>query len=85
MSHVTDAVILAGDRNQVPAWQAFCSELNLTVIALIHSDYYGVADQIKAEVPILKGSIHYLERGQDVSSRPVVQALARLLIRLSRV
>ena len=85
MSHATHAVILAGDIKQVPAWQGFCSELNLKIIALVHSDYNGVADQVQAEEPILKGSIHYLERGQDVSSRPMVQALARLLVSLSSV
>lgn len=85
MSHATHAVILAGDMSQVPAWQQVCAELNLKIIALIHSDYNGVADHIQAEVPILKGSVHYLERGQDVSNRPTVQALARLLVRLSGV
>lgn len=38
--------------------------MNLKIIALIHSDYNGVADHIQAEVPILKGSMHYLERGR---------------------
>jgi CRISPR-associated protein Csx3 len=71
--------------NPVPAWQEVCTELNLKIIALIHSDYNGVADQLQAEEPILKGSIHYFERGQDVSNRPMVQALARLLLRLSGV
>lgn len=83
MSHATHAVILAGDMNKVPAWEQFCSQLNLNIIALIHSDYHGVSDRIQSKVPILKGSIHYLERGQDVSTRPMVQALAHLLIHLS--
>ncbi|MBN3926999.1 hypothetical protein [Nostoc sp. NMS4] len=92
MSHATHSVILAGDMNKVPAWEQFCSQLNLNIIALIHSDYHGVtdsealllsADRIQSKVPILQGSIHYLERGQDVSTRPMVQALAHLLIHLS--
>ena len=52
---------------------------------MIHSDYHGVCDRIESEVPILRGSIHYLERGEDVSTRPMVQALARVLVGLSRV
>lgn len=102
MSHATHAVILAGDMNHVPDWKEFCCQLNLKVIALIHSDYHGTSDSVKrsdseerasalllsayrieSEVPILTGSIHYLERGQDVSNRPMVQTLARLLIHLS--
>lgn len=85
MSHATHTVIISGDMNQALAWQEVCAELNLKVIALIHSDYNGVADRIEAEEPILKGSIHYLERGQDVSNRPMVQALAQLLVRSSSV
>lgn len=83
MSHATHALILAGDMSQVPAWQEFCSELNLKVVALIYSDYNGVADRLQAEVPMLEGSIHFLERGQDVSCRPMVQALAQRLVDLS--
>ncbi len=83
MSHATHAVILAGDISQVPYWQKFCSQLNLQIIAVIYSDYYGMSDSIISEVPIIKGSIHHLERGEDVSTRPTVLALARLLIKLS--
>lgn len=83
MSHATHAVILAGDMTQVPNWKKFCSQLNLKIIAVIYSDYYGIRDCLTSEVPIIKGSIHHLERGEDVSTRPTVQALARLLIQLS--
>lgn len=83
MQHATHAVILAGDMSKVAEWQEFCLELNLNIIAIIHSDYYGQADCIESESPILKGSVHHLERGEDVSSRPMVQTLARLLVRLS--
>ena len=47
MTHATHAVILAGDMNKVPAWKEFCSQLNLKIIALIHSDYHGVSDRVK--------------------------------------
>jgi CRISPR-associated protein Csx3 len=83
MSCATHAVILSKDMKQVSAWQEFCFELNLRIVAVIYSDYHGIADQLQTEVPILQGSIHYLERGQDVSSRPMVQKLAQLLVHLS--
>ena len=81
MSQATHAVILTRDMSQADAWKKFCTELNLKVIALIHSDYGGKADRIEAEEPLLVGSIHYLERGEDISQRPIVQVLARLLVR----
>ncbi|MEW5859040.1 MAG: hypothetical protein AB1861_16915, partial [Cyanobacteriota bacterium] len=83
MQYATHAVILAGKMSEVPAWREFCTELKLKIIAVIHSDYHGVCDRIEAEAPILRGSVHYLERGEDVSTRPMVQALARVLVGLS--
>lgn len=85
MSHATHAVILAGDMTEVPNWKKFCSQLNLQIIAVIYSDYYGTKDCLTSELPIIEGSIHYLERGEDVSKRPTVQALAHLLIKLSTI
>ncbi|MBD2124947.1 hypothetical protein NDI39_27710 [Microcoleus sp. ZQ-A2] len=83
MQYATHAVILAGEMSEVPAWREFCTELKLKIIAVIHSDYHGVCDRIEAEVPILRGSVHYLERGEDVSTRPMVRSLARVLVDLS--
>lgn len=85
MSPATHAVILAGDMSKASAWKEFCAELGLQVIALIHSDYEGKADRIDTEEPLLAGSVHYLERGEDVSGRLMVQALARKLVRLAMV
>lgn len=82
MQHATHAVILSGDRSKVTDWEDFCRNINLSIIAIIHSDYYGDCDRIESESPIITGSVHRLERGEDVSGRPMVQALARLLVGL---
>lgn len=84
MAPATHAVILAGDLEQVSEWKTLCCELNLDVIAILHSDYHGTADRIISETPILTGSVHHLERGEPNGDRPMVQALARLLTRLSQ-
>lgn len=83
MQHATHAVILARDVSKIDLWQDFCSDLHLKIVAIIRSDLHGNADLIESESPILMGSIHYLERGVDVSQRPMVQVLARLLVKLS--
>lgn len=80
MQYATHAVILAGEMSKVAAWEAFCQKLNLSIIAIIHSDYEGKCDRIETETPILRGSVHRLERGEDVSTRPMVQALAKVLV-----
>ncbi len=85
MQYATHAVILAGDMAKVAEWEEFCRELNLKIIAIIHSEYEGKCDVIECESPILRGSIHYLERGEDVSTRPMVQVLARVLVGLSQI
>jgi len=73
---------LARDASKVSEWKDVCESLRLDVIAIIHSDYQGHADEIKTESPLLTGSIHYLERGEAISTREMVQALAKKLVSL---
>ncbi|GAX38407.1 CRISPR-associated protein Csx3 [Nodularia sp. NIES-3585] len=82
----THAFILAGDRDRedILRWQEFCRDLNIRIIANLDSDLNGKEDTINTVLPLLTGSIHYLARGEDVSSRPMVQALAQLLVGLCR-
>ena len=84
MREATHAVILAGDRakEQVPLWEEFCRDLNLRIIANLDSDFHGKEDKFVTRSPLLTGSVHYLARGEDVSTRPMVQALARVLVGL---
>lgn len=84
MAPATHAVILAGEMERVSEWKTLCSELDLDIIAIIHSDYHGTSDRIISETPILTGSIHHLERGEPNHDRPMVQALATLLTTLSQ-
>lgn len=83
MTPATHAVILAGEMHRVEEWQVFCRELNLAVIAIIHSDYAGTVDRILSEKPLLTGSVHRLERGEPNHDRPMIQALATILAELS--
>ncbi len=78
----THAVILAGDMSRVPEWREFCAGLGIEVIAEIFSDYHGKEDTVQCvgEDGIFKGSIHYLERGQEFSRRPTVVALAQFIV-----
>lgn len=82
----THAVILAGEKGkqEVPLWEEFCRDLNIPIIANLDSDYPGKEDKIVTRSPVLTGSVHYLERGEDISSRPLVQALAQMLVGLCR-
>ncbi|MFB2897744.1 hypothetical protein ACE1CI_32915 [Aerosakkonemataceae cyanobacterium BLCC-F50] len=87
MSQATHAIIVAKTEEEVKAWQEFCeTELAkpLPVVAIIYSDLHGNSDTITSEEPVLKGSVHRLKRGEDISSRPMVQALAKLLVKLTQ-
>ncbi|PSB53950.1 CRISPR-associated protein Csx3 [filamentous cyanobacterium Phorm 6] len=86
MSEATHAVMLARTEQDVTDWQEFCEkELKkpLPFIAVIYSDWEGATDTITSESPILTGSVHHLSREEDASSRPIVQALAKLLVNLT--
>lgn len=80
-SSATHAILLAGDLAKLLEWREFCQRVGLKVLAEIYSDYHGQEDTVAevGEDGIFRGSVHYLERGEDVSSRPCVVALAQLL------
>ena len=85
MSQATHAIILARRGNEqqgVQPWQDFCQELNLPVVAIIYSDYNGISDEIIQLQDPLIGTVHYLDRQVDASTRPTIKKLAQLLISL---
>ena len=86
----THIVILAGDHpesgeswnDRMMEWRVFAADLHLTVAAEIESDYDGTTDVIE-EIGldnVLRGSVHYLERGEDVTNRPMIRALAEHIL-----
>ncbi|BAZ32930.1 hypothetical protein NIES4074_54380 [Cylindrospermum sp. NIES-4074] len=83
MAEATHAVILVKDESEIAPWQELCESLNLQIVAIIFSDYHGTNDVIHSEISPLQGSVHRLQRGEDVAERLVIKALARLLVGLS--
>ena len=83
-SGATHMVILAGDTSRIPEWYEFARKVGLVVVAEIHSDYHGVEDIVEgvSSDGILRGSVHHLERGEAVSTRPMIEALAQHLLAL---
>jgi CRISPR-associated protein Csx3 len=89
VSECTHVVILAGNngkrsyQDSLAEWESFCTELGVPVVAKIHSDLEASVDRIDTESPLLTGMIHHLSRGEDVSSRAMIQALAKLIVELT--
>ncbi|OKH28288.1 CRISPR-associated protein Csx3, partial [Calothrix sp. HK-06] len=84
MREATHAVILSRDKEKIPDWQEFCQSLGLKIVAIIYSDIDGERDVVEEEAPVLTGSVHRLVRGEDVSGREMVKALACVLVGLSK-
>ena len=95
MAQATHAVILSNDPAKFAEWENFCQQLNLKVIAKIHSILAATNDEVNLvdnwqvnphklieTIPILTGSVHCLKRGEDLLERPMIQALAQVLIYL---
>lgn len=74
------AIIIYGNHKKLQEWRDFCAELNLCVIAEVFSDYHGKKDSVSQNP--FQGSVHYLERGEDVSQRPCIKALAKHILSL---
>lgn len=81
--HASHAILLAGDMSRLGEWRSFCHDLGLKVVAEIHSDYHGASDVVVgSEGGVLHASVHHLERGEPVSERPAIKALAQHLVSL---
>ncbi|MGB3511488.1 MAG: SAV_2336 N-terminal domain-related protein [Microcoleaceae cyanobacterium] len=85
MSEATHAVILAKTETDVIEWQDFCENYlkkPIHIIAIIYSNFFGKEDKVERKDSILTGIVHHLERGEDVSTRPMIQALASEIVKL---
>lgn len=85
LSEVDAAIILSGDLYAIEEWEAFCKDCGCEILARIHSDYHALGDDPMSDPMV----VHYLERGEDVSSRPTIQRVAEIIlsrqVALSRV
>ena len=91
----THIVILAGNdpktgecwKDRMKGWREFATNLNLKIIAEIFSDYDGKEDVVQdiGHDSILRGRVHYLERGKRIETRPMVQALASHILSTKRL
>jgi len=80
----THAVLLYREAEQLAEWEAFCAELGIRVIARLRSDYTGASDtHHSTSNGVLEGSIHYLERGEPLETRPTIRQLAKWILNLS--
>ena len=85
MKEATHSVILAKTEKEVNQWKEFCQQLGLPIIAIILSDYHANSDRITHYYPpVLQGMVHHLARKENVSQRPMINALAQLLHQISR-
>ncbi|HLP89888.1 MAG TPA: CRISPR-associated protein Csx3 [Nostocaceae cyanobacterium] len=82
MAAATHTVILVKDDSEILPWKELCESLSLQVVAIIYSNCNSSSDYIEEKTPMLKGRVHRLQRGEDVSERPMVQALALRLVEL---
>ena len=81
--YATHAIILFNDYGMVDVWRRFCHELNITIIAEIYSNYHGKKDTVEMKTGIFTGTVHHLERGEDVSQRNCIRALAKYLVAMT--
>lgn len=72
------AIVLSGDPAAIPEWEEFCRACGVKVLASIVSRYHATEDTVDAEPMV----VHHLERGEDVSGRPVIQRVAEMILNL---
>jgi len=80
----THAILISPTKEQMEEWREFNRELAIKSIAEVISDYNGKTDTVSGVEAdgILRGSVHYLERGEPAAEREMVKALAHHVIAL---
>ncbi len=85
-AEATHIILLAGDLKTLPEWRKFSKQLDIQIIAEIHSDYEGIVDKeltFCENSGICEGSIHYLKRGdKSIQERSTIKQLAQLLVNM---
>lgn len=84
------AILICGQtavENDLPRqWKDFFTKLNIPLVAEIYSDYKGSEDTVDGEGDdgVFRGSVHHLERGENLTDRETIQSLARFVIELGQ-
>jgi len=88
--HANGAVFLCGE-TAVKAdagveWKKFFTELGIPIIAEVYSDYHGKEDILDGvgEDGVFRGSTHHLERGEKLTDREAIKALAQFILDLGK-
>lgn len=87
-ANANGAVILSGQtavENNLPGqWKEFFTKLGVPIVAEIYSDYKGTEDIVEGtgEDGVFRGSVHHLERGEQLGDRQAIQAFSEFIIHL---
>lgn len=88
--HANGVIFLCGEtavKSDAPIeWKRFFTELGIPIVAEVYSDYKGgedIVDGIEAD-GVFRGSVHHLERGENLADRKAIQALAQFIINLGK-
>lgn len=78
-----ETAILAGKPAE---WKEFFNRLGIPIVAEVYSDYFGVEDYVAGveDDGVFRGSVHHLERGEQLDSRETVKALAEFVVELGK-
>lgn len=72
-------IILSSDPKAVDSWKVFLGSVGVEVLAAIESRYSDTKDCVADGML----SVHHLERGEDVSSRPAIQKVAERILAIA--
>jgi CRISPR-associated protein Csx3 len=88
--HANGAIFLCGEtavKSGAPVeWKKFFTDLGIPIVAEVYSDYKGGEDIVDGTGPdgVFRGSVHHLERGENLTDRKAIQALAQFIINLEK-
>jgi CRISPR-associated protein Csx3 len=88
--HANGAIFICGEtaakNNAVVEWKRFFTELGIPIVAELYSDYHGQEDIVDGVGGdgVFRGAVHHLERGETLTDRKTIKALAEFITNLGK-
>ncbi|MGI0481094.1 hypothetical protein ACN4EE_09910 [Geminocystis sp. CENA526] len=80
MAQATHAIIIGADEAEITIWRDSCQALNLKIIAEIITKTESGKDTFEVKNDIFTGTIHQLQRGNNIVGSIVLNKLAEYLV-----
>lgn len=88
--NANSAIFICGEtavkNDAIVEWKKFFTKLGIPIVAELYSDYKGSGDIVDGvgNDGVYRGSVHHLERGEDLTGREAIKELSQFILNLGK-